>query len=78
VYLLREQFHLSAIENGVLLAANPFIVMLDEGFEYHQAVCAIGWMSLIILFGYPWLRNRFLDFNCGIIAPKGGTQGSRG
>ena len=62
-YLIRETVVLSEIENGVLLAANPFIAMLDEGFEYHQAVCAIGWMSLIILFGYPWLRNRFLDFN---------------
>jgi len=62
-YLIREQFHLSEIENGLLLAANPFIVLLDEGFEYYQSVCAVGWMSLIILFGYPWLRNRFLDFN---------------
>ncbi len=61
-YLMRATFNLEHIENGVLLAANPFVVILDRDFGIHQSICAMGWLSLLVLFGYPWLRNRFLDF----------------
>lgn len=59
-FLTRTTF--GNLENGLLFAPNPFLIFFDPEFKNYQILFGISWFSLIILFGYPWLRDRFLDF----------------
>lgn len=45
-----------------LLAPNPFVILIDENYNMFQVVFAVAWFGLIMLFAYPWLKSRFLDF----------------
>lgn len=58
-FFVQDTFHVT--DNPMLLAPNPVSVYMADDFGY-QLVFGLGWFCTIILFGYPWLRNRFLDF----------------
>ncbi|HBT76243.1 MAG TPA: hypothetical protein DEB39_04795 [Planctomycetaceae bacterium] len=51
------------INNTFVMAVNPFMLFFDPAMTGVQMVLAGGWTIIIALCGYPWLRNRFLDFH---------------
>lgn len=62
----------AAIGFGLFFVELLFPQMLNEVFIIFAVPIIILWFFLIILCGYPWLRNRFLDFTpLHVEAPAG-------
>ena len=62
-FLLDTTFFNSGFRNTFALALNPFMLFIDEQMTGVQMILASVWTIAIILFGYPWLRDRFRDFH---------------